>query len=123
MSTEVSITSVEEVRELIEEGREVGAVPLSRIVDVVDAVNLSEEQQERLLQTLAELGIEVLGEVADPVTNGVAPRLDLTVKAQSSDPVRMYLKEIGTRRSSSPPSRRCRSPSASSAATWPPSAR
>jgi RNA polymerase primary sigma factor len=95
MSTEVSITSVDEVRELIEEGREVGAVPLSRIVDVVEAVDLTEEQQERLLQTLAELGIEVLGEAADPVPNGSAARLDLTVKAQSSDPVRMYLREIG----------------------------
>ena len=95
MSTEVSITSVEEVRELIEEGRELGAVPLSRIVDVVDAVDLSEEQQERLLQMLAELNIEVLGEVADPVVNGTSPRLDLSVKANSSDPVRMYLREIG----------------------------
>ncbi len=95
MSTEVSITSVEEVRELIEEGREVGAVPLSRIVDVVEAADLSEEQQERLLQMLAELGIEVLADVVDPVSNGAGPRLDLSVKAHSSDPVRMYLRDIG----------------------------
>ena len=95
MSTEVSITSVEEVRELIEEGRELGAVPLSRIVDVVDAADLSEEQQERLLQMLTELNIEVLGEVVDPVANGTSPRLDLSVKSNSSDPVRMYLRDIG----------------------------
>ena len=95
MSTEVSITSVEEVRELIEEGREVGAVPLSRIVDVVEAADLSEEQQERLLQMLAELGIEVLADVIDPASNGAGPRLDLSVKAHSSDPVRMYLRDIG----------------------------
>ena len=96
MSTDVSITGLDEVRELIQEGRELGAVPLSRIADVVEAVDLTEEQQERLLQLLAELNIEVLGEgVEAPTPNGPAPRLDLTVKAGSSDPVRMYLREIG----------------------------
>ena len=95
MSTEVSITRAEEVRELIEEGRELGAVPLSRILDVVEAADLSEEQQERLLQMLAELGVEVLGDLVEPESNGASPRLDLSVKGHSSDPVRMYLREIG----------------------------
>ncbi len=96
MSTGVSITGLEEVRELIDEGRELGAVPLSRIADVVEAADLSEEQQERLLQVLAEMNIEVLGEGVEPAgPAGVAPRLDLSVKANSSDPVRMYLREIG----------------------------
>jgi RNA polymerase primary sigma factor len=92
MSTGVSITALEEVRELVEEGRELGAVPLSRVVDVVDAVDLTEEQQERLLQLLAELNIEVMGD-GEPVNGG--PRLDLSVKAHSNDPVRMYLRDIG----------------------------
>jgi RNA polymerase primary sigma factor len=96
VSTDVSITGLEEVRELIDEGREVGAVPLNRIADVVEAADLSEEQQERLLQVLAEMNIEVLGEgVEAPGPAGAAPRLDLSVKANSSDPVRMYLREIG----------------------------
>ena len=95
MGTEVSITSVEEVRELIEEARELGTIPLSRIVAVVDAAALSEEQQERLLQLLEELGVEVFGDAADAGSNGASPRLDLSVKAHSSDPVRMYLREIG----------------------------
>jgi len=96
MSTDVSVSGLEEVRELIDEGREVGAVALSRVADVVEAADLSEEQQERLLQMLAELNIEVLGEgVEPPPPNGAPPRLDLTVKANSSDPVRMYLREIG----------------------------
>ncbi|HVG99340.1 MAG TPA: RNA polymerase sigma factor RpoD [Miltoncostaeaceae bacterium] len=94
MSTEVSIMSVEEVRELIEEGREVGSLPLSRIVEVVDSADLSEEQQERMLQTLAEMGVDVYGD-GEPAANGPAPRLDLSVKAHSSDPVRMYLRDIG----------------------------
>jgi RNA polymerase primary sigma factor len=96
VSTDVSISGLEEVQELIEEGRELGAVPLSRVVDVVEAADLSEDQQERLLQLLAELNVEVLADgVEPPGGNGAGPRLDLTVKAHSNDPVRMYLREIG----------------------------
>ena len=97
MSTDVSVTGLEEVRGLIEEGRELGGLSLSRIADVVEAADLTEEQQERLLQVLAELNIEVLGEGVEPMpgAGGTAPRLDLSVKAHSNDPVRMYLREIG----------------------------
>ena len=96
MSTEVSVTALDEVRELIAEGQELGAVPLSRLADVVEAADLSEEQQERLLQVLAELNIELLGEGSEPgPINGAGPRLDLSVKSHSNDPVRMYLREIG----------------------------
>ena len=96
MSTDVSVTGLEEVRELIQEGRELGGLSLARIADVVEAADLSEEQQERLLQVLAELNIEVLGEgVEMPGAAGGTPRLDLSVKAQSNDPVRMYLRDIG----------------------------
>ena len=94
MSTEVSVTALEEVRELIEEGRELGAVALSRIVDVVEAADLSETQQERLLQLLAEMGVEVLADGAIAERDS-GPRLDLSVKSYSNDPVRMYLREIG----------------------------
>ena len=97
VSTDVSVTGLEEVRELIEEGRELGGLSLSRVADVVEAADLSEEQQERLLQVLAELNIEVLGEGVEPAgqQRRRRPRLDLSVKAHSNDPVRMYLREIG----------------------------
>ena len=55
MSTDVSVTGLEEVRELIDEGRELGAVAIARVADVVETADLNEEQQERLLQVLAEL--------------------------------------------------------------------
>ena len=110
MSTDVSVTGLEEVRELIDEGRELGAVAIARVADVVETADLNEEQQERLLQVLAELNIEVLQDGVDPPgAAGATPRLDLSVKAHSNDPVRMYLREIG-RVPSSPPPRRCRSP-------------
>jgi RNA polymerase primary sigma factor len=96
MSTDVSVTGLEEVRELIDEGRELGAVAIARVADVVESADLSEEQQERLLQVLAELNIEVLQDgVEPPGAAGASPRLDLSVKAHSNDPVRMYLREIG----------------------------
>ncbi|MFN8109922.1 MAG: RNA polymerase sigma factor RpoD [Thermoleophilia bacterium] len=86
-----------EVRLLLEEGRANGVVPMVRVVDVVEAEDLSEDQQERLLQVLAELNIEVLSDAVDPPSAmGDQPsRLDLSVKTTSSDPVRMYLREIG----------------------------
>ena len=66
MSTDVSVTALEEVRELIDEGRELGAVAIARVADVVELADLSEEQQERLLQVLAELNIEVLQDGVEP---------------------------------------------------------
>jgi len=94
---ESSVAVLDEVRSLLEEGRELGAVPMVRVVDVVESADLTEDQQERLLQVLAELNIEVLADGGDlaPTPEAVSPRLDLTVKAASSDPVRMYLREIG----------------------------
>ena len=94
MTTEVSVAGLESVQALVREGRELGGVALSRVADVVEAAALTEDQQERLLQLLAELNVEVLGEGVEAPTPD-QPRLDLTVKSHSSDPVRMYLREIG----------------------------
>ncbi len=94
MSTEVSVGGIEAVQALLDEGRQAGAVALSRVADVVDAAELSEDQQERLLQLLAEMSVEVLGDEVEPPAPE-RPRLDLTVKSHSTDPVRMYLREIG----------------------------
>src|SRR5262245_51205820 len=96
MSTDLSIVAHEEVRDLISEGRELGAVAQSRISEVIESVELSEEQYEALLQVLADLNIEVLGETTPaPTPEDPTPRVDLSVRATSNDPVRMYLREIG----------------------------
>jgi RNA polymerase primary sigma factor len=90
----LTVAAHDEVRALLEEGREVGAVSMTRIAEAVEAADLSEEQQERLLQVLSELNIEVL---ADAVPEPARPvsGVDLEVKPTSGDPVRMYLREIG----------------------------
>ena len=99
MSTDLSVVGHEEVRDLITEGRELGAVAQSRVSEVTEAAELSEEQYESLLQVLADLNIEILGESLaapeTPAAEELGPRVDLSVRATSNDPVRMYLKEIG----------------------------
>src|SRR5882724_4495403 len=96
MSVELPLDR-DEVRDLLSEGRDVGAVTTARVAEVIEAVDLSDEQHELLLQALVDRNIEVIG---DPVS-GTAPeeesngRLDLSVKAPSNDSVRLYLREIG----------------------------
>ena len=84
-----------EVRELIAQGRELGTVSLSRLAEVVEAADLDDEPQERLLQALGEMGIELLDEDAERADNGASPNLDLRAPTFSGDPVRTYLREIG----------------------------
>ena len=95
MSTEVSVTGLEEVRELIDEGRELGAVALNRIADVVEA-----RRPQRGAAGAPPPGPRRAEHRGAPGRRGAArrrrrPRLDLSVKAHSNDPVRMYLREIG----------------------------
>ena len=84
-----------EVHELIAEGRALGTVSLARVAEVVEAADLDEEAQERLLQALGEIGIELLDGDAERTDNGARPSLDRRTPAFSGDPVRMYLREIG----------------------------
>jgi RNA polymerase primary sigma factor len=84
-----------QVRELIVAARALGTVSLARVAEVVDAADLDEEAQERLLQALGESGIELLDGDAERADNGARTSLDRRAPAFSGDPVRMYLREIG----------------------------
>jgi RNA polymerase primary sigma factor len=84
-----------QVRELIVAARALGTVSLARVAEVVDAADLDEEAQERLLQALGESGIELLDGDAERADNGARPSLDRRAPDFSGDPVRMYLREIG----------------------------
>ncbi len=102
------IIHVEEVDGLIELGRGRGFVTVDDIAEVLAEIDLTTEQIELMYTTLLDQGIEVIDEsCADSDeeleldagdTSGWkrgADELDLSVDVPTTDPVRMYLKEIG----------------------------
>jgi RNA polymerase primary sigma factor len=99
--------TIPEVRELIAEGREQGYLPAERVREALRDVELTPETTDEILVLFHTLGIDVLEderelrEEASPEPDEaeaeqIAPReLDLSVKTATSDPVRLYLREIG----------------------------
>jgi RNA polymerase primary sigma factor len=95
--------AIEELRDLLVEGREQGYLLAEHVHDVLAEVELTPDQIENILSYFSDLGIELIGDgEAAPVSGGEAeigaeiiPKLDLSIKAPSSDPVRMYFREIG----------------------------
>jgi RNA polymerase primary sigma factor len=91
----------EEVRELLAEGREQGYLVAEHVQDLLQDVELTAEQIDDIFILFHELGIDIVeghtpvhGAAVEPPED-VAPKLDLSVKTQSGDPVRLYLTEIG----------------------------
>jgi len=94
---------IEEVHALLDEGREQGYLTSDHIADALRDVELTPDQIDGIYNLFADLGIDILegegvaaedGAEAKPEEE-VIPKLDLSVKTPSNDPVRMYLKEIG----------------------------
>lgn len=95
---------LEEVRELINKGKEEGMLTSEEITETLSEIDLSKEQIENIYDVIQNLGIEVVSEDDDDIDNIVSKKkeeevlkkkLDLTIKSPTNDPVRMYLKEIG----------------------------
>ncbi|MGE5228503.1 MAG: sigma-70 family RNA polymerase sigma factor [Deltaproteobacteria bacterium] len=93
-----------EVTCLIEEGHELGCLSSGDVATALRDVEVTAAQLEDLLIVLAEMGIEIIeddaraetdaaGETAEDGDAGA--KLDLSVKAVSSDPVRLYFHEMG----------------------------
>ncbi|NLE23530.1 MAG: sigma-70 family RNA polymerase sigma factor, partial [Actinobacteria bacterium] len=101
-TVEAAELSIDEVRLLVDEGHEQGYLAGDHIADVLKDVDLTPDQIDGIYNLFADLGIDILeGEVggedggdAKPEEE-VVPKLDLSVKTPTNDPVRMYLKEIG----------------------------
>jgi len=99
--------TIPEVGELVAEGREQGYLSAERVREALRDVELTAETTDEILVLLHDLEIDVLeGEdeqreeaAAEPDEAEAAqssPReLDLSVKTATSDPVRLYLREIG----------------------------
>jgi len=94
---------IENVKELVAKGKDKGRLSSDEIADYLQEIDLSTEQIENIYAALSDMGIEIIDttttEVEDIVEEigeeEIEKKLDLTVKAPISDPVRMYLKEIG----------------------------
>jgi RNA polymerase primary sigma factor len=99
--------TIPEVRELIAEGREQGYLAAERVREALRDVELTPEATDEILVLFHDLGIDVLeaedehreeasAEPDEADAAQIGPReLDLSAKTVTSDPVRLYLREIG----------------------------
>ncbi len=98
--------AVDDVRDLVAEGREQGHLPAARVRTVLVEAELSADQAEAVLMLLADLGVEIIetGEAVDcPATEAPAEideadcagRPDPLDKTFTGDAVRAYLRGIG----------------------------
>ncbi|MDQ1634436.1 MAG: polymerase primary sigma factor [Frankiaceae bacterium] len=90
---------VDEVKELITKGKEAGFLTPDDVSAALQAAELPPEQMDAVLQVLTEEGIEILDgnteDDADELKRRKEEEEALALKTPTSDPVRMYLKEIG----------------------------
>ncbi len=90
---------VDEVKDLIAKGKEAGFLTPEDVSTALQAAELPPEQMDAVLQVLLEEGIEILDGNAEDDADELKRRKEeeeaLALKTPTSDPVRMYLKEIG----------------------------
>ncbi len=89
------------VRELIESGKQKGALTIKEIIEQFADCEMEPDQFDKILDTLSELNIEIIKEntvseanpapVPDDRIDDLTPPEGISI----DDPVRMYLKEIG----------------------------
>jgi RNA polymerase primary sigma factor len=102
-SVESAELTIEEVKDLVAEGREQGYLNGDHISDALQDVDLTPDQIDNIFLLFNDLGIDIVegdellagnGGASKPEEE-ILPKLDLSVKTPTNDPVRMYLKEIG----------------------------
>jgi RNA polymerase primary sigma factor len=90
---------VDEVKDLITKGKEAGFLTPEDVSNALQAAELPPEQMDAVLQVLGEEGVEILDATAEDDLDDAKRRKEeeeqLALKTPTSDPVRMYLKEIG----------------------------
>ncbi len=97
-----------DIKALIEKGKAKGSLSNSEIMEALEDVDYDIEQIERLYDTLEGMGIEVIGYLDTPEFESIENDVERYESAEDmekmlaqeglavDDPVRMYLKEIGT---------------------------
>jgi RNA polymerase primary sigma factor len=95
---------VDEVKDLIAKGKEAGFVTSEDVSAAMQAADILPEQIDSITQVLTEEGVEIVDTTSeaddddDAAENTRVRRKqeeELALKTPTSDPVRMYLKEIG----------------------------
>lgn len=105
------VQGAEKLAELIERGKKKGNLSSSELMDVLENLDLSSEQMDKIYDTLENLGIDTVGEdyLPELADDLVPPAEELEEIPEEEivdpntlvdsfgidDPVRMYLKEIG----------------------------
>ncbi len=85
------------IKELIELGKNKGSLSEKEIGDMLDGIELTPEEIDRIYEQLDTLGIEYTGglQADEPDAAFLDPELAVPEGISTDDPVRMYLKEIG----------------------------
>lgn len=97
---------LEEVKELINKGKEEGVLAKEDITETLSEIDLTIEQIDNIYDVIQNLGIEIINEDEEEDLDSVIKKkksedflkinkMDLGIKSPTNDPVRMYLKEIG----------------------------
>jgi RNA polymerase primary sigma factor len=107
---ERKLLAVSHIQQLITEGQKKGNLTYTEIMNVMEEDELTPDQIDKMYETFAEKGIDILGEVDqvnpnedldeednEKLSDTDLSAVDLTVPegVNIDDPVRMYLKEIG----------------------------
>ena len=101
-------TSIEEVQQLIDLGKEKGYLTYDEVNDILPADMVSSEQLDDVMSMFGEMDIEVVDAEQKSTTNKQQAQessssddseeeaeFDADVMGRTSDPVRMYLREMG----------------------------
>ena len=101
-------TSIEEVQQLIDLGKEKGYLTYDEVNDILPADMVSSEQLDDVMSMFGEMDIEVVDaeqksssskqqsqESSSSDDNEEEAEFDADVMGRTSDPVRMYLREMG----------------------------
>jgi len=88
---------VDEVKDLIARGKEVGFLTSEEVGVALVAAELPPESMDAVLRLISDEGIQIVDSTDDDAEDETTARAedDAAKSAPTSDPVRMYLKEIG----------------------------
>ena len=96
-----------EIKDLIEKGKQKGALTNDDILEALDGIDMDIEQMEKLYETLEQNGSEISGYFENEDLDNIVEEVEQIESAEDmdkmlaseglavDDPVRMYLKEIG----------------------------